>query len=100
MHFHPNEHWLVSCSRDQTIKFHDTRSQRLIQHYDAHSDSVTSIALHPSGNLMLSVSNDGEIKMWDVRKGLLSFTLYGHSGSVNACAFSKKGNYFTTGGVD
>lgn len=91
---------MISCSKDQTIKFHDIRNQKLVQHYDAHSDSVNSIAIHPSGNLMASVSNDCEIKLWDVRKGILSYTLYAHNGNLNACVFSKKGNYFATAGTD
>lgn len=90
----------MSCGRDQTIKFHDLRNGKLVQHYDAHSDSVSSVALHPSGNLMVSVSSDCEIKMWDVRKGVLSYTLYSHNGSLNACTFSQKGNYFATAGTD
>ena len=37
---------IVSCSADRSIKVWDRRSYQLIQHYAAHSDSVTSMSIH------------------------------------------------------
>lgn len=51
------------------IKIWDIRSKRLLQHYDAHSDTVTSLSMHASGNYLLSSSNDGSLKIWDLREG-------------------------------
>jgi len=67
--FHPNGSCLASCGADSKIKVFDLRSNRLIQHYDAHNDAVNSISMHPSGNFLLSSSNDGTLKIWDLVGG-------------------------------
>jgi centriolar protein POC1 len=78
----------------------DTRSRQLIQHYPAHTDSVTSISIHPSGNFLLSSSKDAVLKIWDLREGRLLYSLQGHSGPVNAAQFSADGSFFASGGAD
>lgn len=56
--FHSDGRSILSCSGDKTIKMWDIRSHQLIQHYAAHSDSVTSMALHPvRGSCALSLAN-------------------------------------------
>lgn len=56
------------------------RSKRVIQHYDAHADSVLSVKFHPSGHFLMSTGADGKVKVWDLRVGKLAYTLYGHNG--------------------
>jgi len=56
----------------------DIRSKRLIQHYDAHDDNVTSISFHPSGNYLLSSSLDASLKLWDLQNGQILYTVFGH----------------------
>ena len=67
MKFHPDGTCIASGSEDKTIKIWDIRSQRLIQHYDAHSDHVNEIDFHPNGRYLLSSSNDSTLKIWDLR---------------------------------
>lgn len=38
---------IAACSADHTLKLWDSRTHQLIQHYPAHSDSVTDMSLHP-----------------------------------------------------
>ena len=90
----------MSGSQDKKIKIWDVRSKRLIQHYDAHADTVNQIAVHPSGFYMLSASNDAKVKVWDLRQGRLIYTLYAHDGASTAVSFSAGGDYFVSGGVD
>lgn len=78
----------------------DTRSNQLVQHYDAHTGSVNSVAFHPSGNFLLSSSNDNTLKVWDLREGQLFYTLHGHEGATTCAAFSPSGDYFASGGAD
>ena len=47
---------------------HDVRTEKIIQHYEAHSGSVNSIDVHPDGGFMVSVSSN-EIKV-DCSKNL------------------------------
>ena len=82
------------------MKIWDIRSQRLIQHYDAHSGDVNQIDFHPNGRYLLSSSTDSTLKIWDLRQGHILYTLYGHEGASNAVSFSPCGDYFSTGGAD
>jgi centriolar protein POC1 len=98
--FHPDGTCIASGSMDKSIKIWDIRSQRLIQHYDAHSSQVNEIDFHPNGRYLLSSSNDSTLKIWDLRQGHILYTLYGHEGSSTSASFSPCGDYFTTGGSD
>ena len=100
MKFHPDGTCVASGSQDKSIKIWDIRSQRLIQHYDAHSAQVNEIDFHPNGRYLLSSSNDSTLKIWDLRQGHILYTLYGHEGASTSAAFSPCGDYFTTGGSD
>ena len=57
--FHPDSTCLASCGTDKKIKIYDCRSHRLLQHYDAHEDSVNSIAFNQGGTHLISTSVDG-----------------------------------------
>lgn len=91
---------VASCSVDKTIKLWDVKSHQLIQHYPAHSESVTSISVHPSGNYLLSSSLDSKLKIWDLREGRLLYTLQGHEGAINSACFSADGHFIASGGAD
>jgi WD40 repeat protein len=91
---------VASGSDDKKIKIWDIRSKRLIQHYDAHASSVSSISFHPSGNYLLSSGLDGLVKIWDLKLGQIIYTLHGHEGPATATGFSNCGDFFATGGTD
>lgn len=98
--FHPDSTCLASCGTDKKIKIFDCRSHRLLQHYDAHDDSVNSISFNQAGTHLISSSTDGRIKIWDLRKGCILYTLFGHEGATTAANFSPNGDYFLSGGAD
>ena len=100
MRFHPDGTCIASGSSDRSIKIWDIRSQRLLQHYDAHQDGVNSVAFHPNGRFLLSASNDSTIKIWDLRQGHILYTLYGHEGASTDVNFSPCGDYFCSAGID
>lgn len=98
--FHPDGTCVASGSQDKNIKIFDIRSNRLLQHYDAHNEQVNSIAFHPSGKYLISTSNDATLKVWDLRVGSVLYTLYGHEGASTCANFSPCGDYFASAGID
>lgn len=100
MKFHPDGTCIASGSSDTSIKIWDIRSERLIQHYDAANEGVTSIAFHPNGRYLLSSSLDSTVKIWDLRQGHILYSLYGHEGAANTVSFSPSGDFFTSSGND
>jgi len=72
----------------------------LLQHFDAHNESVNSIAFHPSGKYLITTSNDATLKVWDLRVGNILYTLYGHEGASTCANFSPCGDYFASAGID
>ena len=98
--FTPDGMCVASCGSDRTINLWDLRTHKLLQHYDAHADTIHDLSFHPSGNFMLSASSDATIKVWDLREGVLYYTIQAHEGPVTACSFSPAGDFFGTGGAD
>ena len=61
-----NGDFLLSCSRDQTIRLWDTQSGFCVQTLSSgHSDWIRRVAVHPSGKLFASASKDESIVVWN-----------------------------------
>ena len=45
--FHTDGAAVASAGQEKSINIWDIRSRQLVQHYSAHTDSVTSISFHP-----------------------------------------------------
>lgn len=54
---------MASAGADRSVKLWDIRTNKLLQHYSAHSEQVNSIDFHPSGDFLLSASDDSTIKV-------------------------------------
>lgn len=56
--FHPMEQSVLASTANGTISMFDVRTEQIIQHYEAHQNSVNSFTLHPEGTHMVSVSSN------------------------------------------
>ncbi len=61
--------YLVSGSRDKTIKLWDPLKGELLMSFNTHANWVRGVVLHPSGKYIVSVSDDKSIKVMDVKQG-------------------------------
>ena len=82
---------LASGGYDQTVKFWDGQSGKLLKNVQGHTNWVLSVKFSPDGQLLASGSDDQTIKLWNVRTGQLLKTLQEHTGWVRALAFSPDG---------
>lgn len=66
MSFIPNTDFLLSCSRDQSIRFWDTQSGFcLLTLTHGHSDWIRRISVHHNAKLFASASKDESIVIWN-----------------------------------
>ena len=61
--------YLVSGSRDKSIKLWDPLKGELLMTFNTHANWVRGVVLHPTGKYIISVSDDKSIKVIDVKQG-------------------------------
>jgi polyadenylation factor subunit 2 len=60
-----NGNWVLTASRDQTIKLYDVRTFKELETYRGHRKEVTALTWHPfHEELFVSGSYDGSIIHW------------------------------------
>ncbi len=62
----PDGKYIVSGSRDKTIKIWEFLSGQLIRTLTGHEHWVLSVAISPNGKYIASGSLDQTIKIWDL----------------------------------
>ncbi|MEV2213183.1 helix-turn-helix domain-containing protein [Streptomyces sp. NPDC050997] len=98
--FTPDGRKLVGGSFDGTVRVWDVRTDRLVEKYGTHGDSVMDVTLGRDGTLV-SGSQDNTAQVRDLsRPDAVPLALTGHAGPVNAVALSPDGSTVVTGGED
>jgi WD40 repeat protein len=90
------DHYVVSGSRDGTIKVWDIKKGCSIFTFTKHLDSVNAVAI--AENKVISASDDGSVKLWDLSSGECVGSYQKHRGPVKCVAM--EGNLVASGGVD
>ena len=65
-----NKEYLLSTSRDKSIKLWDAIGGVCIFTFTGHDNWVRSLCEHPNGKYIVSCSDDKSIRLWDLKNGL------------------------------
>jgi WD40 repeat protein len=96
----PDAQFLVSGSRDRTIKVWQLATGELIHTLKDHQDEVYTVALSPNGQIIASGSADKTIKLWHLATGQLLGTFTGHTDTVTSLAFTTSGDMLISASLD
>ncbi|KAK6987700.1 WD40 repeat-like protein [Favolaschia claudopus] len=100
--FSPNGEWIVSGSRDNTLRIWEASSGAPIgEPLHGHTDWVRCVAFSPNGQHILSGSADRTLRIWDAGTGApIGEPLHGHTDWVRCVAFSPNGQRILSGSDD
>lgn len=97
--FSPDNQYVATCSRDQSIRIWDVNFGNLVAVCEGHQANIKSIQFSPNGKKILSLSFDKTVRIWDL-KGKPITKIEGDGVYFNTASFSPKGDFFATGSVD
>lgn len=64
-----DKEYLLTCSRDKTIKLWDISSNTCIYTFTGHDNWVRNMFVHPTGKYLVSTGDDRNIRIWDMKSG-------------------------------
>ena len=91
--------YVVSASRDKTVRLWDVAGGQEVKKMEGHTDAVTSVAFSSDGKYVVSASWDKTVRLWDVAGGQ-EVKMEGHTADVSSVAFSSDCNYVVSASVD
>ena len=98
--FSPCGRYVLSGSKDKTVKLWDIATGREIRTFKGHSDVVSSARFIPDGRHVVSSSWDKSIRLWDIATGLEVRVSEEHGYKVHAMVISRNGKYALSGSED
>ena len=96
-----NKEYIISASRDKTIKLWDAIGGVCIFTFTGHDNWVRSLCEHPNGKYIVSCSDDKSIRLWDLKTGLCQKKLLNaHEKFVVTVSMSPKCKMLASGSND
>ncbi|KAF3705704.1 Clustered mitochondria protein -like protein [Channa argus] len=92
--------FLLSGSRDKTIKMWDVSTGICLMTLVGHDNWVRGVLFHPGGRFIVSCADDKTIRIWDYKNKRCMKTLCAHEHFVTSLDFHKTAPYVVTGSVD
>jgi len=98
----PTGAYLVSGSRDKTIRIWEVSTGRCLKVLNGHDNWVRSVVFHPSGRYLLSSADDKSIRVWDLTKNarMCKVLENAHPLFVSTVDWNKSTPMLASGGVD
>jgi WD40 repeat protein len=98
--FSPDGRWIISASKDETLKIWDAGSGREIRTLVGHEGGVTRFAISRDSKTLVSGSWDNTVKIWDLASGKCLRTLEGHENTISDVQISPDGKFIASAGQD
>jgi len=92
--------YVVSCSRDKSLKLWFTASGECLRTLVGHTAPVACTCISADGKLIVSGSLDKMLRIWDMNSGECLKVLEGHTDYVKSVSFSHMGRTITSGSED
>lgn len=92
--------FLISGSRDKTIKVWDVSAGTCLFTLIGHDNWVRGVCWHPGGKYIISVSDDKTLRVWDIVNKRCFKTIEAHSHFCTSIDFHSKAPFVVTGSVD
>jgi WD40 repeat protein len=92
------QYWAAGSWRGEVRVWHK-EGRRLHLAWQAHSDTVFTLAFSPDESMLATGSWDGSVKQWDLQSGALLGT-YWHTDAVYSVVFSPDGRVLASSGND
>ncbi|XP_060551694.1 lissencephaly-1 homolog [Ruditapes philippinarum] len=92
--------FLVSGSRDKTIKMWDISTGLCLFTLVGHDNWVRGLVFHPGGKFIISASDDKTIRVWDIKNRRNQKTLDAHQHFVTSLDMHRNSPYVISGSVD
>ncbi|XP_071501929.1 lissencephaly-1 homolog isoform X2 [Diadema antillarum] len=92
--------FLVSGSRDKTIKIWDVSAGGCIMTLTGHDNWVRGALFHPGGKYIISVADDKTLRVWDYKNKRCMKTLEAHQHFATSLDFHRSAPFVITGSVD
>lgn len=92
--------FLISGSRDKTIKVWDASVGNCLFTLIGHDNWVRGVCWHPGGKYIISVSDDKTLRIWDIVNKRCYKTVEAHSHFCTSLDFHSKAPFVVTGSVD
>ncbi|KAI9500570.1 platelet-activating factor acetylhydrolase, isoform Ib, alpha subunit A [Coemansia spiralis] len=92
--------FIVSGSRDKTLRLWDAMSAQLLHTFVGHDDWVRDFVFHPSGKALISVSDDKTMRVWDLASGRCTKTIEASDHFTTCVDFSSVSPLVATGSVN
>ncbi len=97
----PDGSWLVTTSKDHTVRVWDPASGLMRQTLThAHDEIVVACAIAPDGSWLATGDAAGTIILWDPGTWSPRQTLVGHAGEVTTCVAAPDGTWLATTSSD
>lgn len=98
--FTPDGHYLLTGSRDKTIKLWEIETGRELRTYFGHTSTINDLDISKDGKSFVSSSADGTAILWDILTGKQIKKIQASSDLLTSVALSENGNYLVTAGYD